>query len=181
MDETASSDFPKIRAKATRTSIYDSHPIDAERVAVLSAFAKQGPAAGDLGRERYRAVIRPHLANWLKDDLRRRDYGRTLHLIDRLAADDEDPGVLQFYRGEAFRRRRNDGDAELALKAYLAASAEPDAPVAVWRELGDLQLKAGQTGPARTSYETYLAKAPSAQDRWLVEANLKKLVGTSGS
>lgn len=180
--ETASSDFPKVRSEETRASIFSTHPVTSERVAALETLARGRPAATtDSGRARYRAAIRPHLADWLKDELRRRDYGQTLHLIDRLAADGEDPGVLQFYKGEAFRRRRGDGDGALALEAYLAASRSPDAPVAVWRELGDLQLKAGQTGPARTSYETYLAKAPSAQDRWLVEANLKKLVGTSGS
>lgn len=180
-DETASSDFPKVRKDFTRASIFDTHPVSAERVATLEAMARGRPAGADSGRARYRAAIRPHLAGWLKDELRRRDYGQTLHLINRLAADGEDLGVLNFYKGEAFRRRRNDGDAALALEAYLAASKSPDAPVAVWRELGDLQFRAGQAAEAKASYEMYLAKAPTAQDRWLVEANLKKLTGTSGS
>jgi len=180
--ETASSDFPKVRKEETHASIFATHPVTAERVAALGALARGRPAGtADPGRVRYRAAIRPHLGAWLKDELRRRDYGQTLHLIDRLAADGEDLGVLNFYKGEAFRRRRGDGDAALALDAYLASAKAADAPVAVWRELGDLQVKAGQTAAARTAYETYLAKAPAAQDRWLVEASLKKLTGTSGS
>lgn len=179
--ETASSDFPRVRSELASASIFASHPLTPVRVTVLEALAKGRTAGQDTGRARYRAAIRPHLAAWLKDDLRRRDYGETLHLIERLAADGEDLGVLNFYRGEAFRRRRGDGDSALALAAYVAASQSPDAPVAVWREIGDLQLKAGQNDLARAAYEAYLAKAPTAQDRWLVEANLKKLTGTSGS
>jgi len=45
----------------------------------------------------------------------------------------------------------------------------------VWRELGELHRKAGQTADARAAWDTYLARAPSAQDRWLVEASLKAL------
>lgn len=179
--ETAASDFPKVRKEQTVASIFSTHPVTADRIAALDALAKAAPAGGDAGRERYRAAIRPHLGAWLKDDLRRRDYGQTLHLIDRLASDGEDLGVLGFYKGEAYRRRRGDGDAALALGAYKAASAHPDAPTAVWRELGDLQLKAGQDSAARESYAAYLAKAPTAQDRWLVEASLKKLTGNSGT
>lgn len=180
--ETASSDFPKVRTEKTVASIFATHPVTAERIAALDALARGRPAGTtDSGRARYRAAIRPHLADWLRDELRRRDYGQTLHLINRLAADGEDLGVLDFYKGEAFRRRRGDGDSALALAAYRDASAHPDAPIAVWRELGDLQARAGQTAEARAAYETYLAKAPTAQDRWLVEASLKKLIGTSGS
>lgn len=180
--ETVASDFPKVRTEVTRASIFATHPVSADRVEALEAMAKGRPAGtADPGRARYRAAIRPFLPTWLKDELRRRDYGQTLHLIDRLAADGEDLGVLDFYKGEGYRRRRGDGDAALALEAYLASAKSPDAPVAVWRELGDLQLKAGQTAAAKASYETYLAKAPTAQDRWIVEGNLKKLIGTSGT
>lgn len=179
--ETAASDFPKVRNEQTVASIFSTHPVTNDRIAALDALATARPEGGDAGRARYRAAIRPHLGAWLKDDLRRRDYGQTLHLIDRLAADGEDLGVLGFYRGEAYRRRRGEGDPALALDAYKAASAHPDAPTAVWRELGDLQLKAGQSDGARQSYAAYLDKAPTAQDRWLVEANLKKLTGNSGT
>lgn len=180
--ERASSDFPKERNELASASIFNTHPLTTIRVSTLEALAKDRPRGQDTGRTRYRAAIRPHLSAWLKDDLRRRDYGETLHLIDRLAADGEDLGVLNFYKAEAFRRRRREGDFALTLEAYLASSKSADAPVAVWRELGDLQLKAGQFDAAKTFYETYLAKAPpDAQDRWLIEANLKKLVGTSGT
>lgn len=174
-EETAASDFPKTRTSDTRGSIFNTHPITPDRIAALEALAAGRATPSEGERARYRAQIRKFLPAWLVDDLRRRDYGQTLHLIDRLAADGEDLGVLEFYRGEAFRRRRLDGDQDKALEAYASASGRPDAPVAVWRELGDMLGKAGKPVEARAAWETYLAKAPDAEDRWLVEASLKKL------
>jgi hypothetical protein len=123
----------------------------------------------------YRAHIRPHLPAWLKDDLRRRDYGQSLQLIERLEGAGEDLGVLEFYRGEALRQRRHDGDPPLSLAAYKAAVGHPDAPSAAWRELGDAAKKAGDTAAARQAFQDYLTHAPEAQDRWLVEASLKSM------
>jgi predicted Zn-dependent protease len=174
-EETAASDFPKTRTADTRASIFNTHPVTPDRIAALDTLAagRSTPSEGE--RARYRAQIRKFLPAWLVDDLRRRDYGQTLHLINRLAADGEDLGVLEFYKGEAFRRRRLDGDQEKALAAYVSASGHADAPVAVWRELGDMQSKAGKPAEARAAWETYLARAVDAEDRWLVEASLKKL------
>jgi predicted Zn-dependent protease len=173
--ETAASDFPKTRTSDTRGSIFNTHPITPDRIAALEAMAAGRTTPSDGERTRYRAQIRKFLPTWLADDMRRRDYGQTLHLIDRLAADGEDLGVLEFYKGEAYRRRRLDGDQDKALAAYQSASGRPDAPVAVWRELGDMLGKAGKSTEARAAWETYLARAVDAEDRWLVEANLKKL------
>ncbi len=177
--EAAASDFPRVRSRGSRANIFNTHPIGSDRAAALEDLAAKTDRTGDPGRERHRAAIRPHLADWLKDDLTRRDFGQTLHIIDRLAATGDDPGVLGFYRGETYRRRRKAGDQEKALAAYLAASRASDAPVAVWRELGEMQVKTGATGDARVAYETYLVNAPDAQDRWIVEASLKTLTGTS--
>ena len=176
--ETQSSDFPRTRREATRASIFNTHPIDPARIEAMTAQMRaRGAAAGESGRVRYRAIIRPHLTAWLRDELRRRDYGESLHLIDRLAADGEDLGVLGYFRGEAYRLRRGPGDAALAIAAYEAAQAYPDAPVAVWRELGNLYQAAGDKPRAKTAFETYLARATEAQDRWMVEAALKAVTG----
>ena len=175
MDETAASDFKRVRTSGARTNIFASHPVDAERIAALQDDLRAVPDTGEAGRARHRAAIRPHLSAWLRDDLRRRDFGQTLHLIGRLATDGEDLGVLNFYRGEAYRQRRGEGDLALARDAYLAAAAYPDAPVAVWRELGDLRRKESDAAGARVAYETYLAKTPAAEDAWIVQDSLNSL------
>ena len=177
IEETQASDFPNVRKSETRASIFATHPLTPDRIKALTAL---GSAAAPPDREaerRYRAQIRGHLPAWLKDDLRRRDFGETLFLIDRLSGLGEDLGVLNFYRGEAHRQRRAAGDAARAVDAYEAAVGYPDAPPAAWRELGEALRKAGDRPAAVQALETYLAKAPDAEERWLVEASLKSLKG----
>lgn len=173
--ETKASEFKRVRERPARTNIFDSHPIVLERIANLEEQARALPAEGARPSARHRAAIRPHLTSWLRDDLRRRDFGQTLFLIDRLAAGGEDLGVLNYFRGEAYRLRRGEGDLDQARAAYLAAAAHPDAPVAVWRELGDLRRRERDFEGARAAYETYLAKAPDAGDAWMVQDSLDSL------
>jgi predicted Zn-dependent protease len=174
-DEVAASDFEKVRKSEAHGSIFADHPLTRERVAALAAELRTLPAGGEVGRARHRAAIRPHLAAWLADDLRRRDFGETLQVIDRLATDGEDLGVLNFYRGEAYRQRHREDDLPKARDAYLKATAWPDAPVAAWRELGDLRQRDHDAAGARAAYEAYLAKAPDAEDAWIVRDALTGL------
>lgn len=177
--ETKGSDFKRVRESVTHSSVFDSHPVSADRIAALDAQAKILKPGGDRGRERHRAAIRPFLSSWLRDDLRKRDFGQTLVIIDRLAAGGEDLGVLGYYRGEAYRMRRGEGDLVRAREAYQAASGQPDAPAATWRELGDILRRDGDRAAAKTAYETYLAKAPKAEDAWMVQDSLSSLERSS--
>ncbi|MDQ0466828.1 putative Zn-dependent protease [Caulobacter ginsengisoli] len=178
IDEAKASDFKKVREGPARASIFNTHPIDQERIATLTALAKGRPAGAGADKAVYRAVIRPHLASWLRDDLRRRDYGQSLYLIQRLSQLGTDMGVLNYFKGEAYRLRRGAGDDALAQAAYEAAVTQIDVPPEAFRELGNLYVRAGDKARARTAFESYLSRAPEAQDRWLVETSLKTLEGT---
>jgi hypothetical protein len=61
----------------------------------------------------------------------------------------------------------------LARAAYEKAIAQPDTPADAWRELGYLKSRDGDTAGARADLTTYLAKAPGAPDRLLVESDVK--------
>jgi predicted Zn-dependent protease len=174
--ENASSDFPSVRKAPARASMFATHPVNAERVTALTALAGEAKPADDTeARRRYRAIIRPHLNAWLRDDLRRRDFGQTLHLIARLSDLGEDKGLLAYYRGECLRQRRTEGDAAAALAAYAEAVQQPDAPALAYRELGAARKKAGDRQGAADAYRDYIAKAPDADDLWLVRAELDSL------
>ncbi len=179
IEETAASDFPKVRKNGARASIFNSHPIEAERVAALRRLAADRTSVADreAGRLRLRAVIRPHLGRWLREDLRRRDYGQTLLIINRLAAKGEDLGVLEFYRGETYRLRRGENDLKLARDAYERAVAQADSPVDAWRELAEMNRRLGDKDRALAAYRAYLKQAPQADDVWLVEDAIKALEG----
>ena len=173
--ETQASSFKKVRDQEARGSLFSTHPVSAERIAALDALASKASKATTVDRRAYRTMIRPHLPAWLKDDLRRRDPGESLALIERLSALGEDLGVLAFYRGEVHRQRRQNDDLVKARQAYAAATAEPDAPLSAWRALGDLAAQAGDKPAAQAAYQDYLARAPQASDRWLVESSLDAL------
>lgn len=177
MAENAASDFERVRKSDARLSIFDSHPLNATRVAALDAAAKKTGRTGEADRVRYRAAIRPFLGPWLKDDLRRRDFGETLYLLTQLERDGTDLGVINFYRGEAYRLRNRPDDVAKARDAYQTAANHPDAPATVWRELGDAERKLQNLPAARRSLETYLARSPDAEDAWMVRETLNSLPG----
>jgi predicted Zn-dependent protease len=173
--ETQASNDPEVRRKATRGSVFATHPLSTDRVAALRTLATQRGAGGDAFHERYRAAIRPFLDRWLRAELRRRDFGETLSLLDRLGAHSEDLGVVEFYRGEVYRLRREDGDRAQALAHYTAAIAQPDAPVGAWEQLGEFAQADGHNADAANYFTTYLTRAPNASDRALVQARVTQL------
>lgn len=175
--ETQGSDNPDVRRSETRASVFRTHPLSADRVAALDARAAQAGGEGQTHRERYRAAIRPFLDAWLRADLRRRDYGQTQLVLDRLGKHGEDLGVVEYYRGEINRLRRADGDRERAIQHYGAATAQADAPAAAWRELGEYAARDQRNGEAAGFFTTYLQRAPNAPDRALVEARIAQLSG----
>jgi hypothetical protein len=174
--ETRASDNPDTRRRETRGSIFQSHPLSADRVEALTERA-QGQPSGETSHERYRAAIRPFLGAWLRADLRRRDFGQTWLVLDHLGAHGEDMGVVEYYRGEINRLRRADGDRARAIQSYTNAIAYPDAPAAAWRELGEYAARDGRDSEAAAFFTAYLERAPNAEDRALIEARVAQWTG----
>jgi beta-barrel assembly-enhancing protease len=175
VDQTRMSEFRSIRESGARISVFNTHPATADRIDAIDRFAKAQNASGstELGRERYRAAIRPHLLRWLRRDLQRRDWTMTIATVDRLAKAKEDLGVLEYIRGEAYRRRNKADDPQRAFEAYRAASGHPDAPPEAFRELGDLARKQGDPEITQAAYRRYLSVTPVPQDAWLVRETLE--------
>ncbi|MEQ1812222.1 MAG: M48 family metalloprotease [Terricaulis sp.] len=166
------SDDPDIRRVEARSNIFNTHPLTSQRIAALQRQTS-GHANGETYRERYRAAIRPFLDSWLRAEIRGRDFGPMLVLLDRLGAHGEDLGVVEFYRGEIYRLRRGEGDRAQAKSHYQAAVGYADAPAAAWRELGDLERRDNNPQAAATHYRNYLERSPDAEDRALVEARIQ--------
>jgi beta-barrel assembly-enhancing protease len=183
--ESAASQFPDVRRREARSSIFNTHPVSTARAATLdemsrTAIAAQtayatSPKTWTVGREAHRNAIRPFLGTWIRDELRRRDYGQTQDLLNRLKLQGTDLGVLTFYEGELFRLRRNASDLDQALASYQTATTFTDAPPEAWRELADAQIRVGKKSEAISALETYLRKAPSASDKALVLARIERM------
>lgn len=155
------------------TDLNRAVPTTRGRVRALEAAPQAAAAA--TGASSLHEMIRPFLSTWLDADVRRRDFDASLFALDRLAAAPSYAGHAHYFRGQAFRLRREEGDAERALEAYQQAVQFDDAPAEAWRALGEAQARAGDNAAARAALQTYLDRAPQAEDRALIQARLDEL------
>ncbi len=154
----------------TPSLLLASHPSDSARLAALAKIvAKLGPQ-GDLGRAPWRQAMATHQLTFLDDQVKLNDPGASLTIIDRLAEDGW-TGPLRYQQGEVHRLR---GANDLAFVAFAAAVALPDAPALAHRAYGYGLLRKGQGEAGTAELRTYLAKAPDADDRAMVEFTLNQ-------
>lgn len=159
--------------KRSQSFFYSSHPEPTERQDMLRELAKevpiQGGGDGVVGTESYRAAISPHWHDLLADEVSKRDYERTERLFDSLIREGFRAGAVYYYKGEMYRQRGEEGDEDLALAAYHAATQFADAPAEVFRARGQIFQRKGLKVEARESYAEYLARSPDATDRKMIE------------
>jgi beta-barrel assembly-enhancing protease len=154
-------------------AFFASHPPAPDRAATLRTLAAviQRPGAkNETGRERYAAATAAHRAAWLRAELAQRRPARTLVLLERLRAQGVAPGEVGYYTGEVYRLRGEAGDSERAIASYREALAHPDAPAETHRQLGLALRTAGRRAEAQAAFRAYLAAAPRASDRAMVES-----------
>lgn len=157
-------------------AFFASHPAARDRAAALRTLAAviEDPASQNRrGRERFDAATAGHRAGWLRAELAQRRPERTLVLLDRLREHGHRPGEIDYYTGELYRLRDDDGDSERAVTAYRRALAAPGAPAAAHRQLGLTLRRLGRTTEAQAAFRAYLAAAPQASDRAMVERYLE--------
>ena len=109
----------------------------------------------------------------------RRDHGATLVLVDRLARQDEDLGVLHYARGRILALRDDEGDTDRALAEFEAATGHDDAPADAWRAMAEINRARGNNAAAALAFQTYLDRSPQARDRFLIERLISDLTETS--
>lgn len=161
--------------------VFSTHPASLERLNDIKTAAAAIPdPPTDLGRDRYRAVVRPLLPRLLDEELGQRRYAGSILVIGELLEDApaEDKGLLTFYLGEAYRRRGLNDDKAKAAGYYASAITLPAAPAAAWREYGFNRRDAGDIAGARQALQRYLQDAPQAEDRAFIQHEIDKLGGT---
>ncbi len=83
------------------------------------------------------------------------------------------PPQAQYYLGEAYRLRGQEGDVKLAEEAYLKAIEAAPEFAPSYRALGVLRMKGNHYADAQKYLDRYLELAPDAPDRKHVESYLK--------
>lgn len=174
--EMAASSNKKVRKRSDQNSaIFATHPTSIERIAALEEQVATMETSTKVERERYRSMIRPHLQNWLEAELTRRDYGSLLFILDRIAKDGDDMGVVEYMRGRTYATRNEEGDSQKALEAYMRATDYRDVPAEAYKVMGDLYADMGDSLKAKNAFETYLSQSPEAEDRELILYMIRSL------
>jgi predicted Zn-dependent protease len=157
---------------------FATHPPTDERIETLKEMARKAatpPREWTDGREAYRAMLRPLRPTLLREELRRRDFARTQVLLERLLAAEPASGQLCFFEGELYRLRNDEGDPPRALASYERALTLGGAPPETHRATGLLLMRQGDRERARAAFERYMAEAPEAEDRSMIQSYLEQL------
>jgi predicted Zn-dependent protease len=151
--------------------LFATHPPARERQETLAAMA--GSVAGRTGEVEYRSALATRRPEFLGDELKRRRFGETKVLFDRLLKAVPDDGEVQYALGEAYRMRDGVTDAQSALEAYRKAQTMRGTPPELYRSMGLLERQLGQHAEARASFTRYLELRPNAHDAELVRRYIR--------
>jgi hypothetical protein len=157
---------------------FASHPASEERRETLTEMAAEyKTVAAELGRERFVAMTAGFRGEWLRDELRQRDFGAMQIVLDRLMEAGANPGELYYFQGELHRLRAQaeEADADKALMAYEKAIELGGAPPEVHRALGLIHWSARREAQAKLAFETYLSAVADAPDRAMIEHYLEQM------
>ncbi len=156
---------------------FASHPTSQERRDTLTKMAAEYDSdTAKLGRERFVEMTARYRGDWLRDELRQRDFGSLQVVLDYLMEAGANPGELHYFQGELHRLRgeEEEDDEAKAVEAYKAAIDTGAAPPEAHRALGLVYWSAGRKDEARGAFEAYIEVAPEAEDRAMIEYYLQQ-------
>ncbi len=163
----------KVRDRELLSSIFATHPASEERRDRLRQAAQGIDTGTMVAADPYFAAVAGQRRLWLDDEIGRRHYRQTEVLLKRLRALPRAAADHAYYTAEMYRRRARSGDTELAIEAYRAAIEHADAVPEAWRGLGLCLRQLGRDDEARDALGEYLARAPKAEDRAIIESWLR--------
>lgn len=147
--------------------LFATHPPAEERQKALAAAAA-ARASGRTGEAEHRRALGSYRAEFLADELKRRRFGETRVMLDRMLRALPEDGELRFFLGELHRIRAQDGDLKQALAAYREAETAVGAPPELYRSMGLVLRQMGEVAGARAAFARYLELRPDAPDAALI-------------
>ena len=149
--------------------IFATHPRSTDRMEELAELARtqaaKQPGEGVRRAEEYRAALHDWWPRLIDDQIALQDFGGTEYLLQTLAGGPEGwtPELL-YARGELYRSRGKGDDFAKAARFYADSVAFEGAPDAAWRGYGLSLMRMGARAEGREALQTYLARAPNAED-----------------
>jgi predicted Zn-dependent protease len=160
--------------KSEKSVFVSSHPAAEERMVTMRAKAEAiGSASDEVYADRYRQHLAATRSLLLQDELKLRQYDRSIVVLKQLAATGED-GEIAFFTGEIYRFRDEGEDHIRARTAFERALTLDNYPAETYRSLGLVQLRSGERSAADRSFGRYLELKPNATDREMIRSYLTK-------
>ena len=152
---------------------FKTHPDPEDRLSKLDEYAEQLHAQGLVNSEapedRFKEVVAPYWKTFLEDELDLNQPGKSLYLLNFLSKKSHLSGTVNYFKGEFYRRRKQDNDLQTAERHYLAALNFEDVPHETHRGLGMVYLKQKNKAKAIAHFEKYIELMPEANDRQMIE------------
>jgi len=154
--------------------LFATHPTQEERRAALASLAEVHKG-GATHEAPWLERVQPHLREWLADEVKRGQHEESIAFLTRAA---ERPAARAEYlhaRGEVYRLRGKDGDADAAAADFKAAAALGGEPPETHRGLGMIYRARKAFPDAIASFKRYLEAAPQAPDASMIESYLEEM------
>jgi predicted Zn-dependent protease len=168
----------KAATKRKKPNLFSkTHPSSAKRVTELNDFANANypDAVPDpVGRERHVQILDRHYMMLMEDQLDTNRFGRTQAILERHDEIGVRQQLVDYFHGEMFRQRDEEGDVDFAKEAYRRATLGERPMAEAYHNLGYLFLKEKNMEAARYNFRRYLELEPDADDRAMIEYYLEE-------
>ena len=164
-------------AKREEPGIFaQTHPNSEDRAAYLKSLVEGSygpPDVEEAADQEFLDILNNHYLFLMEDQLDTNRYGRTRQILERHVTIGVHTGLINYFYGEMYRQRGEDGDQELAMAAYTSAIQTGDAPPEAYKNLGYLHLKKKEMPQVQERFRQYLESNPEASDRAMIEFYLE--------
>ena len=154
-----------------------THPSSAKRILTLQEFVTENYSEKEDdpgGRERHVAMLNQYYMMLMEDQIDTNRFGRTKSMLERHVDIGVEQSRIDFFYGEMFRQRDEEGDEAFAKEAYFRATQAINPIPEASRNLGYLHLKEKNLEQAKHLFRQYLALNPDADDRAMIEFYLEE-------
>jgi len=158
---------------AAHSPMFATHPPAEERSETLTRLAASLPG-GETRAETWEQKIRPFRREWLSEEIKRGQHEESIALLTRLSAGAARLPDYRYARGEVYRLRAKEGDLDLALADFQAATALGGEPPETHRALGFVYRARRQPAEAKASFLRYLDLAPAAPDQAMIKSYVEE-------
>jgi len=149
-----------------------THPNSRDRANYLNSYVVSNFGPADVEKVADQAlldILNKHYLFLMEDQLDTNRFGRTREILVRHTKIGVEPSLVNYFFGEMYRQRGDDGDQELAMAAYTKSIEGGKAPAEAYKNLGYLLLKAKENKRAQSRFRQYLDIRPEASDRAMIE------------